>query len=141
MIIYKNISKKRIVISKMLRQVIEQTITFSKNTPKSVRKKKGQFFTSAETAKFMVEMFNFTDCKKNISVLDPGAGTGILSVAFIERTLSLYPNMHISLTCYETDTMVLPILKSNLEYVKSIYPIQIDYKFLVVLLDYSNHLS
>ena len=111
----------------MLDHIVKQTMQFLENMPKSKRKKKGQFFTSVETARFMAEMFELNECHDYISVLDPGAGTGILSVAFIERILSVYPESVISLTCYETDPDVLPVLKSNLVYTKSQYPNQISY--------------
>jgi len=105
-------------------------MNFLENMPKSKRKKKGQFFTSVETARFMADMFDLDNCKGRISVLDPGAGTGILSVAFLERLMSLSSDINVSLTCYETDPEVLPVLKSNLEYAKSEYPDQIEYRVL-----------
>ena len=114
----------------MLDHVANQTMNFLENMPKSKRKKKGQFFTSVETARFMADMFDLDNCKGRISVLDPGAGTGILSVAFLERLMSLSSDINVSLTCYETDPEVLPVLKSNLEYAKSEYPDQIEYRVL-----------
>ena len=99
--------------------------------PKSKRKNKGQFFTSANIARFMAKMFDANSFNKNhISILDPGAGTGILSAAFIERVLSICPDVKISLTCYEIDSNVLPILKNNLEYIKSKFLNQIYYQIL-----------
>lgn len=112
----------------MLDYVIKQTMSFLENMPKSKRKKKGQFFTSAETAMFMADMFDLSECKGSVSVLDPGAGTGILSIAFLERLMSLSSDINASLTCYETDPEVLPVLKSNLEYAKSEYPGRIEYR-------------
>ena len=44
----------------VLEYVRNQTKEFLDNMPKSVRKKKGQFFTSLETAAFMAEMFDFS---------------------------------------------------------------------------------
>lgn len=114
----------------MLEYVVKQTMIFLENMPKSKRKKKGQFFTSAETAMFMADMFDLSDCEGSVSVLDPGAGTGILSIAFLERLMSLSSNINVSLTCYETDPEVLPVLKSNLEYAKSEYPGRIEYRVL-----------
>ena len=111
----------------MLQYVIEQTMNFLENMPKSKRKKKGQFFTSIETARFMADMFDINDSKSCISILDPGAGTGILSVAFLEKVMQKFSNTKISLTCYETDPEVLPILKNNLEYAKNEYPDKINY--------------
>lgn len=118
----------------MLSHAAEQTLNFLKHMPKSKRKGKGQFFTPLETAKFMASMFDMTElklkCGSRIYVLDPGAGTGILAVALIERLISVCQNIKISLTCYETDRDVLPLLRSNLEYAKEKYPDIIDYKIL-----------
>ena len=111
----------------MLDHVVDQTIVFLENMPKSKRKKKGQFFTSVETARFMADMFDFSDCKGCVSVLDPGAGTGILSIAFLERLMSISSDVIVSLTCYETDSEVLPVLKNNLEYAQNEYPKRIEY--------------
>jgi hypothetical protein len=79
---------------------------------------------------FMADMFDLSDCEGSVSVLDPGAGTGILSIAFLERLMSLSSDINASLTCYETDPEVLPVLKSNLEYAKSEYPGRIEYRVL-----------
>ncbi|MBO6107957.1 MAG: Eco57I restriction-modification methylase domain-containing protein [Eubacterium sp.] len=114
----------------MLDHVADQTMRFLENMPKSMRKKKGQFFTSVETARFMADMFDLNNCKEYVTVLDPGAGTGILSTAFLEKLVSMAKGIRVSLTCYETDPEVLPILKNNLEYVKNEYPDQIDYRVL-----------
>ncbi len=107
----------------MLDYIIEQTKNFLSDMPKSKRKKKGQFFTSAETARFMADMFDLSKLQGNIEILDPGAGTGILSSALLERlqkenTESKYRK--IELTCYETDEDVLPVLQANMVYIKNI---------------------
>lgn len=112
----------------MLDHVVEQTMEFLENMPKSKRKKKGQFFTSVETARFMADMFDLGNSKGCVSVLDPGAGTGILSIAFLERLMSVSSDINVSLTCYETDPEVLPVLKSNLEYAQNEYPKRIEYR-------------
>ncbi len=111
----------------MLDNTLNQTHIFLEKMPKSNRKKIGQFFTSTETARFMAKMFSFENVKSEISILDPGAGTGILSVAMIERIVSELPNIFIKLTCYETNPDVLPILKKNLDYVKSICADRLEY--------------
>ena len=112
----------------MLDHVVEQTMEFLENMPKSKRKQKGQFFTSVETARFMADMFDLGNSKGCVSVLDPGAGTGILSIAFLERLMSVSSDINVSLTCYETDPEVLPVLKSNLEYAQNEYPKRIEYR-------------
>ena len=108
--------------------VKKQTKSFLDNMPKNIRKKKGQFFTSIETAKYMAHLFDISNCGREVSVLDPGAGTGILSVAFVERMLRELSNTHIKLTCYETDADVLPVLKYNLEYLKANSKNRVEYR-------------
>lgn len=100
----------------MLEKIIELTNEYIENMPKKERKKYGQFFTSIETAYFMAGLFNIDGCKRKISVLDAGAGSGILSCAFIERIETMESIKEIELTCYENDINVLPLLKQNLKY-------------------------
>lgn len=69
----------------MLEKIIELTNEYIESMPKKERKKYGQFFTSMETARFMVGLYNFDEKTGKVSVLDAGAGSGILSCAFIER--------------------------------------------------------
>src|SRR3989344_5681870 len=87
----------------------------SQNT-KLTKKDKGQFFTPSSVAKFMAELS--TNSKENISILDPGAGIGILSVVLIEKLANEKKVKKINLVCYETDKQVLPYLKLLLEKTK-----------------------
>ena len=56
----------------LLEYTMNQTSAFLASMPKGLRKKKGQFFTSIDTAKFMSEMFDFSDCGNEVS----GSGCG-----------------------------------------------------------------
>lgn len=102
----------------MLDFIINQTMDFLETMPKLMRKKKGQFFTSKETAVFMASLFDFSNIPDTIEILDPGAGTGILSAALLDRIIHERPVKAVNLTCYENDPAVLPILKKNLMYIK-----------------------
>ena len=102
----------------MLEKIIELTNEYIESMPKKERKKYGQFFTSMETARFMASLYNIDEKKSKVSVLDAGAGSGILSCAFIERLETIDSIQKIELTCYENDNNVLPLLKRNLEYCK-----------------------
>lgn len=102
----------------MLDYILLKTLEFLEEMPKSKRKKKGQFFTSKETAEYMAGLFNTNNIPDNIRILDPGAGTGILATALTERIQKKENIKKISLVCYETDVEVLSVLKENLEYVK-----------------------
>ena len=95
---------------KMLEKVIKNTEVFVASVPKAKRKKYGQFFTNGTTAGFMSSLFNFNLSLPVIHILDAGAGSGILSAATVSKLISLGYKGKISLTCYETDVNVLPIL-------------------------------
>ena len=72
----------------MLDFAINATIEYIDHMPKSQRKKYGQFFTSKETAAFMAGLFEIPNECQTLSILDPGAGSGILSIALLERLQS-----------------------------------------------------
>ena len=114
----------------MIDEIISKTQSYIDNKPKSSRKKIGQFFTSKETALFMANMFNFNLFGSSIKILDPGAGTGILTAAFVE-VASQKKHIHdVDITCYENNPDVLPILKNTLLYLKNNAPINIRYRII-----------
>ena len=80
------------------------------------RKNIGQVFTPAPIAKFMADMFDIN--KKDISILDPGAGTGILTATLCDRLIQIRSPLKIKIDAYENDKRVFPFLKSNLLKIK-----------------------
>lgn len=66
----------------------------------------------------MASLYECPAGKSCIKVLDAGAGSGILSCAFIEWVEQFDYISEIDLVCYENDENVLEILKENLEYCK-----------------------
>ena len=112
----------------ILTRVADRTRAFLETKPKSVRKKKGQFFTSIETAKFMAGMFDMSHLPEQVSILDPGTGSGILSAAIIERLNETGAVSSIHLTCYETDSEIQPLLLQNLELIKELSVVPFEYK-------------
>ncbi|MCQ2250884.1 MAG: Eco57I restriction-modification methylase domain-containing protein [Bacteroidales bacterium] len=100
----------------MLNEVSHNTEQFIGEMPKDLRKEYGQFFTSKETARYMASMFNVDKDQSEINILDAGAGSGILSIAFLEKCNDFLSEGNIvHLVCYENDENILPLLKSNLE--------------------------
>ena len=93
----------------MLEKIIELTNEYIESMPKKERKKYGQFFTSMETARFMAGLYNIPKDLNRVTVLDAGAGSGLLSSAFIERLESVENVKEIEITCYETDSNVLQL--------------------------------
>ncbi len=109
-----------------LDKVIDNTNAFIQSVPKSQRKRFGQFFTTGATARFMATLFNIDYSKERLSILDAGAGTGILSAALIEKIYNDGYKGTVHLVCYETDLNVLPILEKNLDYAQSQYGVSYE---------------
>ena len=97
-----------------------------RNTNKVIREKSknenirlGRIFTKKDAARLMAK-FCEIPAKETIYVLDPGAGTGILSAAIVEKICrDMYDvTKVIYLDCYETDTAFTPMLKKSLEAIR-----------------------
>ena len=98
----------------MLDCIIERTNKYIDDMPKKERKKYGQFFTSKETARFMVGLYTIPENMSKVRILDAGAGSGILSCALLERLERMASVQTIELTCYENDDNILGLLRENL---------------------------
>lgn len=115
------------MVNTLITNVAEATLKYLDGMPKDKRKAIGQFFTSVETAQYMASMF--ADPKsKSLCILDPGAGSGILSAAVIDRLQSEDAVVSIKLTCYENNEDILPILKNNLQLMKANSKKPIEYQ-------------
>lgn len=101
----------------MLDAVIRRTQEFIASVPKKDRKRYGQFFTSEKTARYMASLYHFDLSKPEMSILDTGAGTGILSAAVVERLHNLGYKGHVTIACYETDLNVVPVLMENMKFI------------------------
>ena len=97
-----------------------------RNTNKLVRERVnldnvriGRFFTKRDTARRMAEMLELDESKTSYTILDPGAGTGILCAAVIEAICKRAPSVkQIFVTCYENDESFIPMLEDNLERIR-----------------------
>jgi adenine-specific DNA-methyltransferase len=88
--------------------------TFSRATSRANRSAIGQFLTPAPIARFMASLFERSDGVARI--LDPGAGTGTLFAALVERLLAKpkHPES-IEVVAYETDQNIVPHLNTTVE--------------------------
>lgn len=111
----------------MLNYVSNETNSFLNSISKEERKKIGQFFTDVDVAKFMAQLYVPT--KKHLDILDPGAGSGILSAAIISE-LENTDVESINLTLYENDSRILPLLKNNLKFVSENTSINLEYEII-----------
>ena len=99
----------------MLDYVIERTNKYIDSMPKKERKKYGQFFTSKDTVRYMAGLYSVPTNQVKVSILDAGAGSGILSCALIERLEQIDSIQKIELICYENNENILNVLKGNLQ--------------------------
>ena len=107
---------------------------YNNQNTKSSKKDKGQFFTPSGVAKFMAELSNISE--ESISILDPGAGIGILSIALIEKLTNEGKVKKINLVCYETDNQVLPFLRLLLDETKKSLHKKISFDYTIVEEDF-----
>jgi len=99
-------------LSEML---FDNTTSYLDTVSKNERKKIGQFFTPASIADYMSNMSrNFSD---TVSIIDPGAGSGILSAAIVDVLIERGAKK-IFLDVYENNSDILPLLKDNLCFVQ-----------------------
>ncbi|MFC1591640.1 BsuBI/PstI family type II restriction endonuclease [Thermodesulfobacteriota bacterium] len=80
------------------------------------RSKLGQFFTPATIARFMASLFNKTK-DGSIRLLDPGAGVGSLTAAFVEEFTQYKWSKanEIEIMTYEIESIISDYLKSTLK--------------------------
>jgi adenine-specific DNA-methyltransferase len=74
----------------------------------------GQFFTPARAADLIALLPRLAEAGE-LRVLDPGAGSGMLSAALIARVLAERPNLSVHLVAVELDDAVAPYLRETLE--------------------------
>ena len=103
----------------MLNLAVRNTAKLVRAKSKSDNIRLGRFFTKRETARLMAGMLTLDAERAAYTVLDPGAGTGILSAAVVEEICKRAPKCRqIFLTCYENDATFLPQLYDNLERIR-----------------------
>lgn len=121
-------------IPNILDMAAKATDEYIEGMNKTERKKYGQFFTGKDTAKYMASLFDLDITnianKRKLTILDAGAGTGILSIALIERLEECEYIKSVELTCYETDEKVIDTLIKNLEFTKRNSRLELNYEII-----------
>ncbi len=74
----------------------------------------GQYMTPATVASFMASLFP-SPSNKNIRLLDPGAGVGSLTSAFVEHLCKDKTGYCIDVDAYEIDSVMRSFLEKNLD--------------------------
>ena len=95
------------------KKIEKQRFLHAVKTPRLHKENYGQFFTPYKIASFMASLFPKTE--NEINLLDPGAGIGALSCAFIERIKNEQWNVKkITVDAYDIDKTVLSELEKNI---------------------------
>ena len=103
----------------MLNLAVRNTGKLVRERSKSDNIRLGRFFTKKETARLMAAMLELDENKTAYTILDPGAGTGILSAAVIEEICKRCPKCRqIFLTAYEVSSDFIAMLEDNLERIR-----------------------
>lgn len=92
----------------------------------------GQFMTPVPIARFMACLFSKFDVDE-IHLLDPGAGVGSLTAAFVDKLRRDNPPKKVHLTAYEIEPVMLAYLESTMQECRALYKasgikIEIDIK-------------
>ena len=102
----------------MMHAIEQRRLQVSARTERYKKSELGQFMTPARTATFMASLFPQSSFKK-CRLLDPGAGIGSLSGAFLERWVSGGFNFSsLDLTAFEIDERLQPELEKTISYYK-----------------------
>ena len=111
-------------------------VLYSSQASESDKKKRGQFFTPLDIARFMASL---CDCRKPIvRILDPGCGTAILSCSLVERLVETNKKLsHVEVVGYETDEKLILLAQQSLSYLKSwAAPREVQLTFVLLISDF-----
>jgi adenine-specific DNA-methyltransferase len=97
----------------LLDELYNETISYSNSVSKITRKKIGQFFTPPLVAKYMANVVAGYE-KVSIRILDPGAGTGMLSGAVCQEIINNEFIVTVHIDLFEMDENIIPSLQRNL---------------------------
>ncbi len=111
---------EQLIISSILDDIARIQSDYLLSKPIGVRKELGQYFTGVKIAKYMASIINVPpDVNTPVSILDAGAGSGILSAAAALHLLNQgIKNIHI--VAYEIDTELTLLLRQTYSIIKNI---------------------
>lgn len=92
-------------------------LEYANSTTDKHKKDSGQFFTPKQISDFMANLAK--PKSNNISILDPGCGTAILTCSLIEKLTIKSDLTEIDLTLYETDSKIIIETKKVIDFLAS----------------------
>ena len=110
-------------------------LEYTSTVTKEHKKGKGQFFTPNKIANYMGSLAS-EPTSKNISILDPGCGTAILTCSLVEKLIEFNPHS-IELVAYETDYKLFPFTEQALHHLKEwLNEKNIKYRYKLIASDF-----
>lgn len=100
----------------MLNIIVNNTKNYTETHDKENRKDKGQFFTSESIAEFMA--VKASCAAEHLSILEPGAGNGILTAAVIKYCIENELCNSFDIKFIENDLEIIPILEATSALIK-----------------------
>ncbi|MDP3113844.1 MAG: hypothetical protein Q8M98_03615 [Candidatus Cloacimonadaceae bacterium] len=100
-------------LSSIIASIDAQRAHISRGVRLLQRENYGQYFTPHIISSFMASFFP-VPIEKPKKLLDPGAGIGGLSCAFVMNILERSPQSSIQVDCFEIDDLLIPTLSGNL---------------------------
>lgn len=73
-----------------------------------------QYFTPKAAARIMASLPRIPS-SGTVRILDPGAGSGVLTAALVERILTEFPSVSVEITAVESDEALFPTLQEALQ--------------------------
>lgn len=95
----------------MLNKIMKNTENYTKEHRKEVRKEKGQFFTPLSIVDFMAKKAAMKS--SHLSILEPGAGNGLLTAAVIKYSIDYKLCNSFSVRFIENDPDIQPLLEQT----------------------------
>ncbi|NOY59988.1 MAG: N-6 DNA methylase, partial [Calditrichaeota bacterium] len=104
------------IYTPLTRIVYQSTQHYLESLNGESRKHNGQFFTPPGIAAFMSELPDYNS--EFLSILDPGAGTGILTASICDKIIKQKKTKRVRIDLFENDERVIPFLEKNINLIK-----------------------
>lgn len=115
-------------------------VEYASTVSKEHKKVKGQFFTPTKISDFMGSIAS-KPTSKNITILDPGCGTAILTCSLIEKIVEFGLNA-IELVAYESDIKLFPYTEQSLQNLKKwLNEKNVKFKYTLLASDFIEDMS
>ena len=112
-VIYKEKTELIAEINNLLDEIEKKQVSIGLKSDKSKSKNLGQYFTNLEISKILSHQISGDFKKSTISIIDAGAGIGILGISSIKRLIEVTDMKDFHISSVELDTNLIPMLTES----------------------------